>query len=324
MASRAASPASSNSTAHRPKDASASPRVPHPSSSENYTTSSTRLNSAYDPTYPSRKSLSPPQRPVGQLGLAPPAPIRPSVSHPNKRRNSTARQPPKLAGIASSHAYSPASQSPAQLSPLVTNPSHLRSRDAAVYSPHQNVREQDAIETLLFMSSPGNSANMKHSFSPAASPGPALTPAGSSKSNAAAAAAAARHALPAGPRKALPSQRPAFPEKKVGFANSPLTSQPQSPMDLDSPQQSHYQASPNRSQQARRRVNGATSHLRGALSLPSGLGATTPSVGGMGAKGGRRTIDDAYVERMLERAAAESSDEGEIELPPRRAAGTTA
>lgn len=290
MASQAASPTSSNSTVHRSRDLTASPRLPLPQSS---------THSGLADLHRHQKSNSPPSQATGQPGLAPPAPIRPSASsHPNKRRHSNARPPPKLNAVR--HNASPNTMS--QGSPSLS--SQLQPQDRALYSPHQNVREQDAIETLLFMSSPGNSANMKHTFSPTGSPGPIPPIPGNARS---------RHALPSGPRKALPLQRPSHPDKKVGFVNSPLTSQPQSPMDVDSPY-----ASPNRAGQAsRRRVNGASSHLRGALSLPSGLGTSS---GGSP----RRTIDDAYVENMLERAAAESSDEEEIQLPPRRPAETLA
>ncbi|KAK0390170.1 hypothetical protein NLU13_3742 [Sarocladium strictum] len=289
MASQAASPTSSNSTINRFSDI-ASPRIPLPSGAVQYGGDEVRHRP---------QSLSPPAQVVSKPGLAPPASIRPSAgTHPNKRRHSNARPPPKL--HTTGHNASP--NLPSQASPLVT--AHLRPQDRAMYSPHQNVREQDAIETLLFMSSPGNSANMKHSFSPTGSPGPSLPASGS---------AAQRHALPSGPRKAQPSQRPSQSDKKIGFMNSPLTSQSQSPIDVDS---SH--ASLNHpGNVSRRRVNGASSHLRGALSLPSGLGTNSSS-------SPRRTIDDAYVENMLERAAAESSDEEEIQLPPRRPAETFA
>lgn len=295
MASQAASPTSSTSTIHRHKDASASPRVNLPSTAVQYPQPPSQ-----DESRNRTKTNSPPARASSNgRGLAPPAPIRPSAGHvPNKRRHSNARNAPKLNTLG----YAGSPHTPAQPSPLLT--SHMRQPDRPNLSPHQNVREQDAIETLLFMSSPGNSANMKHAFSPSGSPGPVFP----NQSN-----AAARHALPSGPRKALPMQRPGHGEKKIGFVNSPLTSQPQSPMDLDSPY-----ASPNQAAGAsRRRVNGASSHLRGALSLPSGLGSSS-----LGSP--RRTIDDAYVENMLERAAAESSDEDEIQLPPRRPAETLA
>jgi hypothetical protein len=105
-------------------------------------------------------------------------------------------------------------------------------------------------------------------------------------------------------------------------------------MDLDSPQQQqsqqqHLYQTPNSSISTttnnnnnnrgtgtpRRRVNGASSHLRGALSLPTGLGVG-PGVAA------RRTIRDEDIESMLDRAGAEvadSSDEEEIQIPRGRA-----
>jgi hypothetical protein len=291
MASQAASPTSSNSTIHRCNDASGSPHISLPAAAVQYGHEHTRRRP---------QSISPPAQPNNRPGLAPPAAIRPSSGgHPNKRRHSNARHPPKLNIMG--HNTSPNTHP--QASPLLS--ANLRPpQDRAMYSPHQNVREQDAIESLLFMSSPGNSANMKHAFSPSGSPGPGATTPGN---------APTRHALPSGPRKTQPLQRPPQQDKKVGFVNSPLTSQPQSPIHMDSPY-----ALPNRAGNvARRRVNGASSHLRGALSLPSGLGTNSSN-------SPRRTIDDAYVETMLEQAAAESSDEEEIQLPPRRPAETFA
>jgi len=60
-------------------------------------------------------------------------------------------------------------------------------------------------------------------------------------------------------------------------------------------------------------MNGGSSHLRGALSLPSGLG------GGNGTA--RKMLRDEDIERMLDQAAAEaadSSDDEEIQIPPPR------
>jgi hypothetical protein len=86
-------------------------------------------------------------------------------------------------------------------------------------------------------------------------------------------------------------------------------------MDVDSPQQAYL--SPHRAIQRRRTV-GATSHLRGALSLPTGLALGNGTV--------RKTLRDEDIERMLDRAGAEaddSSDDEEIQLPRRRAGTMT-
>ncbi|RSL96952.1 hypothetical protein CEP52_011175 [Fusarium oligoseptatum] len=272
LASHAASPTSSTSTVHRRQGSSASPRI--------------RLNAApsssaplpYDSSRQRRKSNSPPSSSLPKPTLAPPAAIQPSLNTNVPRSNRAA---------------------------IPTHTTGSRSRttggDPMLFSPHQNVREQDAIESLLFMSSPGNSANLKHAFSPTGSPGP----------NFGAARPLVRHALPSGPRKPLPSsQRHAQPTRRPGFDKSPMPPPPGSPMDLDSPQQSYGTAGRGT---PRRRMNGGSSHLRGALSLPSGLG------GGNGTA--RKMLRDEDIERMLDQAAAEaadSSDDEEIQIPPPR------
>ncbi|KAJ4208804.1 hypothetical protein NW767_001915 [Fusarium falciforme] len=295
LASHAASPTSSTSTLHRRQGSSASPRI--------------RLNAApsssaplpYDSARQRRKSNSPPRSSLPKPTLAPPAAIQPSlntnVPRSNPRRNSNPHRTPTL--LSHSHTASP--HTPAQLPTLQTGSRSRTAGDPMLFSPHQNVREQDAIESLLFMSSPGNSANLKHAFSPTGSPGP----------NFGAARPLVRHALPSGPRKPLPSsQRHAQSTKRPGFDKSPMPPPPGSPMDLDSPQQSY--GTPGRGT-PRRRMNGGSSHLRGALSLPSGLG------GGNGTA--RKMLRDEDIERMLDQAAAEaadSSDDEEIQIPPPR------
>lgn len=171
--------------------------------------------------------------------------------------------------------------------------------DPILFSPHQthqNVREKDAIETLLFMSSPGNSANLKHNFSPS-QPGPSR-------------GANVRHALPTSqPRKTLPTHRPHSqqPNKRVGFQKSPGMLSDMDPD--DSPQAGgslHGVGAP------RRKVNGGghVNGLRGSFVLPAGLGAASGKP--------RPSLKDEDIERMLDRVAAQgeadSSDE-EIEIP---------
>ncbi|KAJ6440575.1 tubulin gamma chain [Purpureocillium lavendulum] len=276
LASQAASPASSTSTVHRRHGSSASPRL--------NVNSTPQVHFSNDPVMIRRKSISPPSLLSGKPTLAPPAPIQPSMSMPaprsNPRRNSNPRYTP--AGLAQSHSGSP-------LTPQGTSKPISR-------------LDQDVAETLLFMSSPGNSANLKHAFSPSGSPG-AQPPPPAPRST-------GRHALPSGPRRALPTQRPSLPPpKKVVFDRSGMPPPPDSPMDLDSPQ--HYH-SPNQTT-PKRRTNGAGTHVRAALSLPSGLG--------LGNGTARKTLRDEDIERMLDRAgaeAADSSDDEEIQLPPRR------
>lgn len=283
LASQAASPVSSNSTLHRRQSSSTSPRPA--------ATSSAQVHFAPDPVVVRRKSHSPPER-SNKPTLAPPAPIQPSLAKQssNSRRNPAPRHTPAL--LSHSHSASAATYSPRQ------HPEAAISSSQPTYSPHQNVREQDAIETLLFMSSPNNSANLKHTFSPSVSPAPQqglLT------------GSIHRAAAQSDYRKGLPGQRPGVAQRRTGFDRSPAMGPPGSPMDLDSPQQPPYQ-SPN-SWTPKRRANGATGHLRGALSLPSGLG--------IGNGRTRQSLRDEDIDRILDHAADDSSDDEEIQLPAR-------
>lgn len=295
LASHAASPTSSTSTVHRRHGSSASPRLAISSAP------AASALSPYEPVSQLRRSNSPPRTASGKPALGPPASIQPSMSMPaprsNPRRNSNPHYTPTLL----SHSHSASPHTPAQ--PTVQTGSRSRNIvDPILFSPHQNVREQDAIESLLFMSSPGNSANLKHAFSPTGSPGPHS---GIVRNQ------PGRHALPSGPRKPLPSsQRQQYQSRKLGFEKSPgMPPPPGSPMELDSPQQPYH--TPNRGT-PRRRMNGS-SHLRGALSLPSGLGVGNGTA--------RKMLRDEDIERMLDRAgaeAADSSDDEEIQIPQPR------
>lgn len=150
LASQAASPTSSTSTVHRRSRSSASPRL-------TLSVPSSQVQFAREPVNFRRKSNSPPTAMSNKPALAPPASIQPSSSMPaprsNPRRNSNPRYTPTML----SHSHSASPRVSAQTTPisngLARSQSHL---DHTMYSPHKNVREQDAIETLLFMSSPGN------------------------------------------------------------------------------------------------------------------------------------------------------------------------
>lgn len=278
LASQAVSPTSSAYTVHRTLEASASPRQPATAAHVHFSQDSTRGRRESD----SPPSLLSPDKPA----LAAAAPIQPSATplrpSPNARRNSNPRYTPTMlsrAPSASPHTPGPSSQ------PATRQPSMSRA-------------EQDVAESLLFMSSPGNSTNLKHTFSPSISPG-AQKPLPPRNTG-------GRHALPSGPRKALPSQRPAVSGKKAGGMAPP----PASPMDLASPQSTHL--SPTRGA-PKKRANGASSHVRASLSLPSGLGMVQGKA--------RKSLRDEDIERMLDRAGAESldsSDGEEIQLPPGR------
>ncbi|EGR45310.1 uncharacterized protein TRIREDRAFT_68624 [Trichoderma reesei QM6a] len=289
-ASQAVSPASGSSTIRR-HSSSASPRL-------DVTTASAQVHLAQQAA--ARRKSDSPYLTSDKPSLAPPATIQPSipVSRSNPRRNSSPRYTPTML----SHSHSASPHTPGQ--PMLVD-SHqslsqpARTTDPILYPSHQNVREQDAMEALLFMSSPNNSANLKHTFSPSASPHPQT---GAFRNP------TTRHALPSAPRKVLPGHRPANVHRRPEFDKSPgMMRPPGSPMDVDSPQHSYY--SPNGTT-PKRRVKGPASHLRGSLSLPSGLGA--------GHSGARRVLRDEDIERMLDRAgaeAADSSDDEEIQIP---------
>ncbi|KAJ0349818.1 hypothetical protein COL154_005900 [Colletotrichum chrysophilum] len=302
MVSQAASPTSSNSTLHGRQESSASPRAnmaryapasaattassgPSPATYESFWKEGQRSN---------HTSASPPAPVQNGPTLAPPAPIQParSMASQNPRRNSNPRYTPTLL----SHSHSASPHTPGQQN-LGATPNQRLGRtpliDPILFSPHQNVREQDAIESLIFMSSPGNSANMKHNYSQSV-----------------ASALPGRHALPGSqPRKSLPSQRP-VQQKRVGFEKSPsgMTTVSDMDVDMDSPQSRGP---------IRRRINGSASFsagstLRPQLSLPAALGSTSRP---------RQRLADADIERMIDQAAqagdSSDDDEGEIQIPSR-------
>ncbi|KAF4125498.1 Whi5 like [Geosmithia morbida] len=298
LASQAASPTSSASTTtrHSKRSSSVSPQLSggslaHAALSNGLAAARTVSNSP--PA--SASSLA------GRPTLAPPAPIRPSAGLGATAPKSNARRN-------SNPTYTPTLLSRSQSASNSTPGNHLHQRgppENLLHSPHQNVREQDAIESLLFMSSPNNSANVKHSFSPTTSPDP-------SSSQPALTRSAARHALP-GARKALPSQRPsasasASASKRVDFSVMPtMAPLPDSPMDLDTPQHTPIRDTP------RRRTNQAgSSHMRGALSLPSALGISHVAH--------RQRMTDKDIDQMLDREdeSFDSSDNEEIQIPPRQ------
>lgn len=176
-----------------------------------------------------------------------------------------------------------------------------------LFSPHQtpqqNVREQDAMEALLFMSSPGNSASLKHNF-----------PSSSQPLN------RDRTALPGSqPRKSLPSGRPT--QNPVPHPNGPA--QPKrtaldnpGSMDVDDAGSPFSRGTPRR-----KAVNGsdpgrgndarnATAPRLKQLPLSSGLsGPSRP----------RPRLADEDIDRMLDSAAAEDSSDsdGDIVIPGR-------
>ncbi|KAK7927660.1 hypothetical protein PG985_004658 [Apiospora marii] len=307
LASQAASPTSSSSTLHGRHGASASPRVALPGGTRQGIASTGISPISQVPpgrTYESlwresntrpRMSASPPK---SQLpALAPPASIQPrQPGHLNPRRNSNVKYTPAF--LSPSNQGSP--HTPAQPSPLQSTPGTYMNRtpnmDPLIFSPHQNVREQEALETLVFMSSPGNSANLKHAF-----------PSSHSRNGA---ANTHRTALPGsrlGPgtdghqvRKSLPTGRQA---KRVGFEKSPNT--------VDDMDMEEAYGSPQIRGTPRRKTIGS----KPSLSVPAGLSGPSRS---------RPALQDDDIERMLDRVAADDSSDSdsEIALPQSRRHGS--
>ncbi|KAI8959903.1 hypothetical protein F5Y11DRAFT_350031 [Daldinia sp. FL1419] len=324
LASQVASPTSSTSTLHGRHGASASPRVtaaPMRQRASSMITSPTTQHISqgrpYEPLWrEANAKLSASTSPNAQVPvLAPPAPIQPRQPHQiHPRRSSNARFTP--AYLSHPHHVSP--HTPAQPSPLQATPGHGNIRtpnvDPILFSPHQNMREQEALETLMFMSSPGNSANVKHAFpsslpsSQGSQPVQPLHPAQTRNGG--------RTALPTSRlsmgvetgtpgRKSLPTARPQHhhvPQvKRVGFEKSPGG---YGGMDIDDPH-----VSPRSRGTPRRRTNGSAP--RPSLSIPAGLsGPSRP----------RTALRGDDIERMLDRVAADDSSdsEGEIHIPPSR------
>lgn len=175
-----------------------------------------------------------------------------------------------------------------------------------LFSPHQtpqqNVREQDAMEALLFMSSPGNSANLKHNF-----------PSSSRPLN------RDRTALPGSqPRKSLPSGRPTqnpvphpngpAQPKRVGFDNPGA-------MDVDDAGSPYARGTPRR-----KAVNGAELRGNDARSATTARLKPLPLSSGLsGPLRPRPKLADEDIDRMLDSVAAEDSSDsdGEIVIPSR-------
>jgi hypothetical protein len=111
-----------------------------------------------------QSAVSPPP----SRGLAPPADIRPSIT---SRRSGTPKfsKPPAISGQTSNSSLQTSN-------PRTPNRMDYR-ENAAIQTPTQKtIQEQDAIETLLFMSSPGNSGNMAHAFPPRSQISPQQSP----------------------------------------------------------------------------------------------------------------------------------------------------
>ncbi|CAG8962301.1 hypothetical protein HYFRA_00005356 [Hymenoscyphus fraxineus] len=188
LASQAASPTSSSSTLHGRRNLVTSPRTAIASiqgQSGSGSNSSSQQTVDFDlysangqptRTYesfwrdhsvahnpsPRHYQVSPPSR-----SLAPPADIRPT---PTSRRSGTPKfsKPPTIPGHNSNSSL---------LSNTPLTPNRDMREGPRIHTPTQKtLQEQDAIETLLFMSSPGNSGNMAHTFPPRSQASPQQSP----------------------------------------------------------------------------------------------------------------------------------------------------
>ncbi|KAI0195472.1 hypothetical protein F4808DRAFT_440356 [Astrocystis sublimbata] len=318
LASHAASPASSTSTLHRRHNSSASPRVPLAGYRQTMSTPSSAATSPVT-QYPQTRTYECGRRESTSRGpmsaplvsqaptLGPPASIQPRQPLPtNPRRSSHARYPPAYL----SHQSSP--HTPLQPSPLQSTPGpgqqafhspNVRSphNDPILFSPPPNVREQEALETLLFLSSPDNSANLKHGFP--TSQQRTTRPRNGTRTS----LPTSRLGQASGPesqgRTALPTIRPPpQPPKRVEFEQSPSTI---NGMDVDE----QYGPSQTRAMPRRKTISGSVP--RASMSTPAGLG-------GLGRT--KPPLSDEDIQRMIDRVAeaGDSSDsEGEIQLPPK-------
>jgi hypothetical protein len=100
--------------------------------------------------------------------LAPPADISVARRANNSRRSETPRftRPPTLLGRSSSNLSQNTQPSKGGHSPTPQTPTRTSHPVDVMLqrTNHKSDQERDAIETLLFMSSPGNSNNMNHTF----------------------------------------------------------------------------------------------------------------------------------------------------------------
>jgi hypothetical protein len=303
LASQAASPTSSTSTLHGHHGTSASPQLPlagvrRGSYSADWSPDFQRpgLGRPHDSSSDPHARLHPPHTAVSARpsALAPPAAIQPrQQGHLNARRNSNPRYSPSYL----LHSQQASPHTPVQPSPLQSTPG-VRSIqtpqiDPILFSPHQDMREKEALETLMFMSSPGNSANMKHSF-PSAQNGNGHGVRGSQRTALPGSRLGLGADVSSQGRKPLPGgrQQPhGSPIKRVEFEISPTGLYG---MDMDDGYARHTPR--------RRTIGGA----RPSLSVPASLGVPTRP---------RPTLNDDDIERMLDRVSKDEDSDADGDLP---------
>lgn len=324
LTSRAGSPASSNSTIPGRVGSSASPRVQtahrptppqntHPSAMPNRQTDGAWRGSSTSPQLTTASVGVP--RFEEEPSLGPPVSIQPDRPENSTRRNSNPKYTPSFLAPRSHH-DSPQTPSVPSLHITPDNRNLRAAADPMVISPTHNNREKDAMEALLFMSSPGNSANMKNHY-------PGSQPVSHLRNGASFAPSSQRTALPtsAPKRKSLPSGRPApssqplpaghSPRKRVGFGRSPSAF---SEMDLDDPMSPRRHAAYVRpAAPMGPKVNGHAG---------TGPGKPMPLTGGLSRPARPRPrLSYEGLDEVLDRMATEDSsseDDCEIELPSRR------
>lgn len=326
LASRSGSPASSNSTIPGAARSSASPQIhashrPIQLTVHSATSHSQAAPVAWKVPTTSPGLVPPASRPPSQPSLAPPVSIEPDLPEPNSRRSANPKYTPTF--------LSPRppldSPSTSGLPSVNASPENRNLRVAAdpmVVSPAHDNREKDAMEALLFMRSPGNSANMKNHFPNAPIPSSSL------RNGASTVPSVQRTALPtsAPKRKSLPNGRPTpssqplpiahSPKKRVGFGKSAST---MSEMEVDDPTSPRRPATYVRPAAAlsARKSNGSA-----ADGAPPGKHTMAPPSGRTKMHRPRPRVSAENLDEMLDRVAAEetssSESEGEIELPGRR------
>ena len=194
LASQAGSPTSSNSTLHgrrnliiSPREALASVQVPTggpniitqaPTGDFDLYTTSGQPSRTYESFWRDHSAINNPSSkfssqqsnvsPPPSRSLAPPADIRPTIS---SRRSGTPKfsRPPAISGQNSNSSLHTSN-------PRTPNRGDYREHPAIQTPSQKTLQEQDAIETLLFMSSPGNSGNMNHAFPPRSQISPQESP----------------------------------------------------------------------------------------------------------------------------------------------------
>ncbi|CAK7567790.1 MAG: hypothetical protein SEPTF4163_005759 [Sporothrix epigloea] len=269
---------------------------------------SQQISRSTNSTPPLPSPLAPPRSgsAAPSKSLAPPASIEPSRPSVPARRNSNPHYAPPILQTSRSHGGP-------------HTPGDLDASQHHLLPAHQNVREQDAIETLLFMSSPGNSSNMKQFPSTASSSqplpfahhDPQRTPLISSPQ---------RRALPgSAPRKSLPAGRQIAYGSQLSMGRRDNHDYSPREMNVDETNSTPFarsnRATPKRHANTLDHIGEVLSpRIKMPLSIPSGLTASSKP---------RPVLGEEDIERMIDRAAATSADdssdsESEILIPVRR------